>query len=173
MIFSGLVTHGPNAALSIATKWLSFAFSARRRSPVEVALAVEHVADRRRRAFLQLLLGRHDIEDAAIGAHAEAVAVRPAQGREHEAARHGLRADGGLLRQRRGAVNGTPAAAAAPAKAVVFRNVLRSCIIVASLKPVPDPFAGRSLAASVGPVRETGNRPSMQFLGRAAAKTTG
>src|SRR2546421_10872868 len=31
-------------------------------------------------------------------------------------------------------VNGTPAAAAAPANAVVFRNVLRSCVIIASLE---------------------------------------
>ena len=92
MIFSGWVTQGPNATLSSATKWLSFAFSARRRRPVEIALAVEHVGDRHRRAFAQVLLGRRDVEHAAIGAHAEAEAVLAPQGGEHEAARHGLRA---------------------------------------------------------------------------------
>ena len=144
MIFSGWVTHGPNAALSIATKWLSLRFLGEAAQPVEIALAVEHVGDRDRRAFAQVLLGRRHIEHAAIGAHAEAVAVLPPQGREHEAARH--RSAGRPRPSARAApslVNGTPAAAAAPAKAVVFRNVLRSCVIVASLMIV----AGRASAA--------------------------
>jgi hypothetical protein len=46
-------------------------------------------------------------------------------------------------------VNGTPAAAAAPASAVVFRNVLRSCpgswVIIASLDIVD-----RCFGAAVG-----------------------
>jgi len=55
---------------------------------VDVAFAPEHRIDRGRGVFAELLLGRRDVEDAALGAHAETVAARAPQRRERKPARH-------------------------------------------------------------------------------------
>ena len=145
MIFSGWVTHGPNAALSIATKWLSLCLLRRDgAAPSMIALAVEHVGDRQRRAFAQLLLGRRDVEDAAIGAHAEAVAVLNAASVANTKPRAIVcGADCGLLRERRRSlVNGTPAAAAAPAKRCRLQERSAILVIIASLDVLCGPLFG-------------------------------
>jgi hypothetical protein len=56
-----------------------------------VALALEHRGDRGGSAFLEILFGRGNVEDAALGAQAEAVTVAPAQRRECHAFGHVLR----------------------------------------------------------------------------------
>src|SRR5215204_4452499 len=57
-----------------------------------VALALEHGVDGRRRAFAQLRFGLDDVEDAALGADAEAVFAALAERREGHALRQLLRA---------------------------------------------------------------------------------
>src|SRR5829696_1068892 len=90
MIFSGSVTQGPNSAAFSGTK---------KRSPA--ALALEHGVDGRRRAFAQLRFGLDDVEDAALGADAEAVFAALAERREGHALRQLLRAGRPMSPQRR------------------------------------------------------------------------
>ena len=72
----------------------------------QVTLAVEHRSDARRRAVFELGFGRGNVENAALGAQAEAIAVAPAQRREGHALRQFLRLALGRRALRGGGRNG-------------------------------------------------------------------
>ena len=123
------MTQGPNAALSIGYKVAVGGLLHQAPQAVDVALAREHLRDRGGGVLAQRLFGGDDVENAAIACarrdHSRC-SRRSVQKVKPVAMATALRC------RWRGRAALSPAASAAPASAVVLRNVLRSCSMVSS-----------------------------------------